>query len=152
MIGDDSRSSEDSIGKGELARALPRLTTEQIAQVSPRLVRKTFAAGDEIIRQGESPDRFYILIKGEAEVCHENLSGEVEVVDTRRPGEYFGEIGLLRNQPRTATVRASHDGEVEVLAMERQDFQEMIGDSRATESQMARDMILRLIHLADFQS
>lgn len=152
MTPDESELSENSAESQDLARALPRLTREQIHQVSPRLVRQTFAGGEEIIRQGDVPDRFYIVIDGQAEVWHQNMSGESEVVDVRKPGEYFGEIGLLRNQPRTATVRAPADGEVEVLALERQDFEALLDDSRATESQIARDMIRRLIQLANFQS
>lgn len=135
-----------------LARALPRLTAEQIADVSPKLKRVSYGPGEEIVKQGEPSDRFYILLRGQAEVCHRGLSGRTESIDVRHPGEYFGEIGLLHDSPRSATVRASLDGEVEVLAMERADFQEMIDQSRGTESQVARDMIVRLIQLSDYQS
>ena len=46
----------------ELAQALPRLTAEQIAEVSPKLVRESYAPGEVIMRQGASPDCFYIII------------------------------------------------------------------------------------------
>jgi CRP-like cAMP-binding protein len=152
MSGKQREASSQGMSSEDLARALPKLTPEQVAQVSPKLARETYSSGKEIIRQGETPDRFFIVIRGHAEVCHENLGGHIEVVDTRKPGEYFGEIGLLRNRPRTATVRAPKDAEVEVLALQRKDFEEMIDESRATETHVAREMILRLIHLADFQS
>jgi CRP/FNR family cyclic AMP-dependent transcriptional regulator len=135
-----------------LAQALPQLTTEQIAQVSPRFIRETFAPGEAIIRQGDAPDRFYIVIRGQAEVLYEDLKGEIETVDRRKAGEYFGETGLIQNRPRSATVRASTEGEVEVLAMDRQDFQEMMAESKATEMHLAQEMIQRLIRLADAES
>jgi CRP-like cAMP-binding protein len=151
MNEDANREIEPSARDTGLARALPRLTAEQIEQVSPNLRRESYRSGEEIIRQGEPPDSFYIIIGGKAEVCHENLEGEVEVIDQRLPGEYFGEIGLLKDWPRSATVRAPLDGDVEVLAMGKDDFQELIDRSKGTESHVAMDMIRRLIQLSKHQ-
>jgi CRP-like cAMP-binding protein len=150
-------SSEDSQSKvlpgadPQLAKALPKLTPDMIAEVSPKLVRKRFAPGEMIIRQGEPADYFYVVLSGMAEIHHESLSGRDSPVDVCIPGEYFGEIGLLQNQPRTASVRAAETG-VEVLALAREDFLELMQESRATETLVARKMTLRLIHLANFQS
>jgi CRP-like cAMP-binding protein len=151
MSGQESTSSDNPTIDQQVAQALPRLTPEQIAQVSPRLIRQTFAPGEVIIRQGDPPDHFYIMLAGQADVWHEDLEGEDKLVDTRRPGEYFGETGLLQNRPRSATVRASEEGEVEVLALNRQDFQALLDDSRATEMHVAQEMIQRLISLARAQ-
>ena len=151
-MADESKSSDKQEIDRDLARALPRLTAEQIAQLSPKFIRMTYAPGEVIIRQGDLPDRFYIIIRGRAEVWHEGLSGRTHTVEFRAPGDYFGEIGLLHNSPRSATVRATDEGEVEVLALDREAFQELIDESRATEAQVALEMTQRLIRLADFQS
>jgi CRP-like cAMP-binding protein len=147
MIGEENKNqvSED------LARALPRLTPDQVAEVSPQFIRQSYGPGETIIRQGDPPDRFYIVLSGTAEVCHEGQDGHIEVIDLRRPGEYFGEVGLIQDRPRTATLRAPHDSEVEVLALEQQDFQELMEESKATEMHLAQEMIRRLITLADAQ-
>jgi CRP-like cAMP-binding protein len=134
-----------------LAEALPKLKPEQVAEVSPKLAQRTFGPGEEIIRQGDSPERFYIVLRGEIEVLHENLKGELGTVARRGPGAYFGETGLLQNRARNATVRAHESGDVEVLAMERADFLELMEASRATEMHVAQEMIKRLIKLADAQ-
>ena len=134
-----------------LAHALPKLTAEQVAEVSPKLVRQTYEPGQVIINQGDPPDRFYIIIDGQAEVWHEGLSGQSGEIDTRKTGEYFGEVGLLQDRPRSATVRAPEDGQVEVLAMDRQDFLELMDESKATEMNVAQEMIQRLITLANAQ-
>jgi CRP-like cAMP-binding protein len=84
-------------------------------------------------------------------VSHQGQSGQRATVDRRVPGEYFGEIGLLHNQPRSATVAASAEGELELLALNREDFLALIDESRGTEAQVAQEMIRRLINLADFQ-
>jgi MFS family permease len=102
----------------ELLRAIPifsPLSPPVIEQLASRLVPIQAHAGDEIIRRGDHGDRFYVVDSGEVEVL---LDGE----PPRRegPGSYFGEIALLRDVPRTATVRAATD--VELFALDRDDF------------------------------
>ena len=67
-------------------------------------------AGEDVIREGDPGDRFYVVDSGEIEVRGARLG----------PGGYVGEIALLRDVPRTATVRAVTD--VALLALERDDF------------------------------
>jgi MFS family permease len=91
---------------------LPPLALEQLAL---GLSRVRVAAGEDVFRRGEPGDRFYVV-----------GDGEVAVDVDRRPaltlgrGGYFGEIALLRNVPRTATVTARTD--VELYVLERDDF------------------------------
>jgi len=151
MSADDLKDQNTEATNELLASALPKLSAEQVAEVSPKLVRQTYAPGQVIINQGDAPDRFYIVIGGQAEVWHEGLSGNTDEIDIRKPGEYFGEVGLLQDRPRSATVRAPEDGQVEVLAMDRHDFLELMDESRATEMNVAQEMIQRLITLAEAQ-
>jgi CRP-like cAMP-binding protein/predicted MFS family arabinose efflux permease len=91
---------------------LPPPTLESLAR---SLIPVHVEAGREIVREGEPGDRFYIIDSGEVEVLSEG-----RVLRVEGPGEYFGEISLLRDVPRTATVRAQED--VELRALERDDF------------------------------
>ena len=75
----------------------------------------TVSAGDTVFRQGDHGDRFYVVEDGRCEVA---IDGE-KVADAW-PGETFGEIALLRDVPRTATVTAVED--TKLLALERDDF------------------------------
>ena len=102
----------------ELLQAIPifsPLSPPVVEQLATRLVPVRADAGEEIIRRGDHGDRFYVVGSGEVEVL---LDGE----PPRRegPGTYFGEIALLRDVPRTATVRAATD--VELFALDRDDF------------------------------
>jgi CRP-like cAMP-binding protein len=91
---------------------LPPPTLESLAR---SLILVRVEAGREIVREGEPGDRFYIIDSGEVEVVSDG-----RVLNVEGPGEYFGEISLLRDVPRTATVRAQDD--VELRALERDDF------------------------------
>ena len=142
---------KDDPSQEQLAKALPQLTEEQIAEVSPKFKRELFEPGEVIIQQGEIADYFYIVIDGYVEIWHESLAGESEMLDVRGQGEYFGETGLLQNRPRTATVRAPKDTKVVVLVLDSSDFEEMMDESKAAEMHVAKEMIQRLISLANVQ-
>jgi CRP-like cAMP-binding protein len=89
-----------------LADALPSLTAEQIAHVAPRFAVVRHPAGETIIRQGDAADRFYILSRGEVEVVNHHPGGEDIFPASLGPADYFGEVGVVHDQPRMATVRA----------------------------------------------
>jgi MFS family permease len=79
-----------------------------------RLVPVPVRAGEVVIRAGDHGDRFYIVADGKLEVVAD------EVHSTVGERDYFGEIALLRDVPRTATVRALADSQL--YALERDDF------------------------------
>ncbi|MDQ2854140.1 MAG: MFS transporter, partial [Chloroflexota bacterium] len=98
----------------ELLRGVPMLAPlpmTVLEQVAGDAVTVAFAAGELIIRQGETGDRFYILASGQADV-----SADGERLAELGPGDSFGEIALLRNVPRTATVTAA--APVQALALD----------------------------------
>jgi MFS family permease len=102
----------------DLLHAVPffaRLPESTLEQVASRLERIRLPAGRDVFREGDPGDRFYVIAEGEVEVLIDGRS-----TGTLGPGEYFGEIALLRDIPRTAGVRAR--GDVELYALGRDDF------------------------------
>jgi CRP-like cAMP-binding protein len=87
---------------------LPPVTLEQLAS---HLARLRVSPGDVVFRQGDPGDRFYVVAAGEVTV---EPAGRPPV--TLGAGGSFGEIALLRDVPRTATVTARTDGELLALA------------------------------------
>ena len=66
------------------------------------MAREEVAAGAGLLSEGEQGDRFYVLLSGMLAVSQQDL-GERRVL---RPGDYFGEVALAMDVPRTASVRA----------------------------------------------
>ena len=102
----------------ELLRTIPifsPLSAPILEGLAGRLQPVRVGAGEAIVRQGEPGDRFYVVAVGEVEV---SIDGRPQA--TQGPGEHFGEIALLRDVPRTATVTARTDAEL--FALERNDF------------------------------
>jgi MFS family permease len=101
-----------------LLRSLPLFAPLALATVenlASKLIPVPVAAGEEVIRQGEHGDRFYVIAEGRVAV---DCDGEPRRVEG--PGEFFGEIALLRDMPRTATVQATEPGLL--YALERDTF------------------------------
>jgi hypothetical protein len=94
-----------------LFRGLSVVAKERLAS---SLIPLTYPAGAEIVREGEAGDRFYIIVEGETAISERGRPAG------RGPSEYFGEIALLRDVPRTATVSARTP--VRLYALERDDF------------------------------
>ncbi|WP_426570812.1 cyclic nucleotide-binding domain-containing protein [Aquihabitans sp. McL0605] len=91
---------------------LPPINLEALARTA---ASQPFAAGEEVVRQGDHGDRFYAVVHGELDV---SMSGEHIRVLGR--GGSFGEVALLADVPRTATVTARSSGEL--LAIDRVPF------------------------------
>jgi CRP-like cAMP-binding protein len=92
--------------------------------------------------QGDAPDRFYIISSGEVDVVRRTCDGREKVLAVLHPGDYFGEIGLLTEARRNASIRAKTD--VELVAMTWDDFRRVIESSEASRKDFADIMRERL--------
>lgn len=110
-----------------LKHAFPHLTEQTLVETTNHLHTVRFPAGAQITREGDLPDGFYVLTRGEVVVKRgDGLGGEHEIA-TLTPGQYFGEIGLVSAAPLKASVYAKTP--VEILALHRRTFQNLVEKS-----------------------
>jgi MFS family permease len=105
----------------DLIERVPMFAPLSIAakeRVAANLVPLSVQAGELVITAGEVGDRFYIVGGGELDIFAEGLHR------TARQADYFGEIALLRDVPRTATVKATVDSQL--YALQRDNFLEAV--------------------------
>lgn len=103
-----------------LGGLLPRDTVQLRLDRTNAIARMHFQPGQRIVQQGDVGSRFFLIVAGEVEVVREEADGALMPLATLGPGEYFGELALLRANRRTATVRALTA--VDVLSIARGDF------------------------------
>jgi putative peptide zinc metalloprotease protein len=136
---------ESSISRAYLLRQIPFFTDldeQQLHLIGAQMQPESCPAGTVIIRQGEPGEVFYVIESGQVEIRVTTSDGE-RVVDERGPGEYFGEIALVLNTHRTATVRAM--APTRLLALHKTDFDQLVVpqlyNSRLLEQEVSRRML-----------
>merc|ERR1719235_3089089 len=91
------------------------------SQLSDALVSETFEAGSKVVLEDDPGDKFFIIETGEAYAEKKNIGSVMDY----KPGDYFGELALLRNQPRAATVIAKT--KLTCLTLGRNSFKRLLG-------------------------
>jgi uncharacterized protein YhbP (UPF0306 family) len=102
------------------------LPVDEVGVIAGSLHRVEVDAGSVVARQGAPADKFVIVVEGEIEVSREG-DGEPERVLTLGPGDFFGEIAILVDTPRTATLTAITDATL--LTMDHDEFRSVVAQS-----------------------
>lgn len=113
---------------------------DEMRTVAESLVYTPFARGDVITRQGNIAHWLYILASGEADVAIETPGGR-RVVSQLGAGQYFGEMGLMTGEPRTASVIARSD--IECYRLDKQAFQGILEARPEIAGDMSHKMAAR---------
>jgi CRP-like cAMP-binding protein len=143
---------------GAIARLMrQRLTANHLLSILPVLPEAhldslqanheimRYQPGAMIIQKGQPADKFYLVTKGEVEIIQPD--DDKRVVARLRSGQYFGEAGLLRAGKHPTTIRAAVDNgsEVEVVAIGRDTFRQLMSEHKLIEAEIA---LLMREHLA----
>lgn len=96
------------------------LSDRQMKKLANRFIIRQFQAGDYVVTQGKGGAGMFTIMSGAAEAIVESVDGEKIAVNTFGPTDFFGEIALLDDGPRTASVVATEY--IECMILSREDF------------------------------
>lgn len=111
------------------------LTPSVLKDVAGKLAKESFAAQASIFNQGDAGDKFYIIRSGRVEILVES-DGKGKRVAELTAGKFFGELALLHDQPRAATVRTLES--TEVLSLSKPQFLKLIEEADTLEAQIRK--------------
>jgi CRP/FNR family transcriptional regulator, cyclic AMP receptor protein len=113
------------------------LSKSQIRTMATTAKERTYKVGDTIVKQGEKGIGFYLILAGQAQVERSGQS-----VATLSPGQYFGEMALLDEQPRTANVKAASP--VRCLVLSPWEFWAAVGNEPEVLRTLLKETVRRL--------
>jgi len=136
------------ISDGELvdetiANTLSLLDHPHMLEATRMLEHFTYQAGIPILKQGQQVEYFFMVTSGVVEVVLCNRRKEFTVARLG-PGQFFGEVELVRGGQSIASVRAASDGPVELAALSRAAFRQLVSNSALTEEAIGKIVQLRL--------
>jgi CRP-like cAMP-binding protein len=92
------------------------LKEKQLRQLNSRFVARTYKTGQDIVTQGKGGAGLFIVLSGGADAIRVRSDGSKAVVNTFGPTDFFGELALLDDEPRTASVVTTEETECLVLS------------------------------------
>ncbi len=117
-------------------------TDQQLAALLPAVQHRRFPRGAYVMRAGEETDALYIILAGRAKVLIPDDDGNEVILSYIGPNEFFGEMGLLDDQPRSASVEATEP--CEILRIARAAFLSCLRDNFDATMLVVRNLVKRL--------
>jgi hypothetical protein len=122
-----------------LFSSLPATDLKQIAAV---MGESLFTNGETIVTEGEPGDEMFIIVSGEVRVLMAAQDGSDKEIVRRKPGEVVGEMAIISQEPRMATLVAA--GEVRTLSIDRRQFEGILRMRPDTSLAVMRVLIQRI--------
>lgn len=120
------------------------LTPKQLDSIGTHMAMRVYEKGDVILRQGEVADTLYIIVAGQVKVFMSDESHREVIINTLSAGEFFGEIPLFDQEPRSASVAALERCHIQSLSYPA--FQKIIERSPEIARKLMATMATRLRH------
>ncbi len=105
------------------------LNQKALAAILKEIKPVTYEAEHEIIKQGDVGDSFYLLLDGRVDIFIKNENGKEELINHLSKGNYFGEMALMGDKRRTATVRVSKGRIAKVVELSAREFEQLTSSS-----------------------
>src|SRR4030095_1539723 len=125
-----------------IPRAFPGIRPDEIEELIANSQVRSYVPGAVLCRENEIEDRFYMILEGEVEVTKTINNNETRLLKTLSPGDFFGEMALIHNAPRAATVTAKT--ELTTLELDKSGFDRVLHNSTSIAMAMVSEISNRL--------
>ncbi|GIV65937.1 MAG: ATP-binding protein [Chloroflexota bacterium] len=125
-----------------IQKAFPALSESELSEIISAGEIRAFPKGSKLTTEGAYETTFYILLKGEVRVTKKFDENEERILKQLFAGDFFGEMAIIHDAPRAATITALTD--VEVLAIEREAFVNLLRTNSQLSLAMVREVSRRL--------
>lgn len=125
-----------------ILRAFPGISRSEASEMVAVGKVKKYAEGINLCQEGEIENIFYILLQGDVKVTKAINEEEDRYVSTLKPGDFFGEMALIHDAPRSATVTSL--GPISVLEIHRDSFEDLVRYNSSFSVAMVREVSRRL--------
>jgi len=129
----------------DLIRRVPlfsMLTAEQANGVADGVVKRRFRRGELVVEQGKPSNALFILLNGRARVLTADQRGREVILAVLQSGDYVGEMGLIDNEPASATVRT--EVQTDMLVLQRTEFARCLPEPSTMAYSMLHGLVRRL--------
>ncbi len=117
------------------------LTPEEVSLLDGATQERRYQVGENIVTIGQKGDRLFMILEGQVQVLYPARSQEFELARLG-PGDFFGEMALLNDEPRSATVRTLEP--TRVLTLDKKDFQAIVRGSSSVALKLLRILSMRI--------
>ena len=142
MAGSLSGTSSVSTALLRNVPLLSLLSEDELALLARVVARKSYARGSLILGAGDPTDSLYILISGRIKVFMSDLDGKEVILSILGPNDFFGEMGLIDNNPRSANVVALEP--CELICISEPDFKRCLAANFDMAMTVMRGLVKRL--------
>ncbi len=146
LVGDDLQHAEIEAYRLSKINLFKDLESEMVEELTDFFISEYYAPGKIIINEGEAGDRFYVIARGKVEIIINLGNDDEKIVNILEDGDYFGEIALLKEVLRTATVRARTP--CLLLSLRRRQFERVVSKTPGLRIQLEQEMDKRLVQLS----
>jgi len=117
------------------------LNDQELTAIEKVAVKKTFPKNTILLSEGDSTDALYVIYEGKVKVTIDDNEGKEVILSMLGPGEYFGEMALLDDEPRSASVTTKET--TQLLIISKNDFMDLFS-SNPIAFNLLKDLIKRL--------
>ena len=123
------------------------LTPEDLELIEQRMVRRSYPKSTIILSEGDSSDSLYLILSGKVKVFLNDESGKEAIINYQEAGEYFGELSLIDESRRSASIMTVEKTNLAVIT--KQAFYQIMNDNPAIAIHLLKDLVQRVRALTE---